>query len=181
MLLAVAAESAACNHSAANEARVRELNNRFATGGISRSNLGLVVRGYDASETSVAPSDPAWIMTALPALPGVVSSSLINSRIPYLFAGNRHLQGSNGVLGHVGVIFTMAAVHASLLCAYPRVRRASRKPLRPHAPLTARSGPVAGRGLNLRAVRPRSQRAMHQWLRWSTAHTAGQPGEFEAQ
>ena len=101
--------------SCAVNATVDLLNARFA----SSQHHGVVMRAYDADPRLLPPAHPHWLARG-PHPSGVVSASIVNSRLPYLFSGNRALMSNSLEMGHVGVILSPAAVHASLLCVYPR-------------------------------------------------------------
>eukprot|EP00966_Prymnesium_polylepis_P286644 6621269-Prymnesium_polylepis.1 len=112
----------------------RRLNDRFAHGSSYNStNLGVTVHGFDA--ISLRDEEMReWIFLDAPAAKSqfapIVSASLINGRVPYLFLGNEeHLAVPGGedprseallTAGHAGVIYSPAAVEASLLCSYER-------------------------------------------------------------
>ena len=104
----------------ADEAIALALNRRFASGRPSNRlhEAGVLLRAYDASPSLHPPDNPSWITNG--PLDGVASASLVNSRMPYLFAGNAALlQAGELVNGQVGVVVSPSAAHASLACSYP--------------------------------------------------------------
>ena len=123
-IAAALAAVGACNDgSAAAEEIVRGLNQRFADGSpSSKLHLaGVVMRGHDGAMLTAGKraqhSNLHWITHE-----ATVSASLVNARVPYLFAGNQVMRGlPDGMLmGHCGVVISPAIAHKALLCSYPR-------------------------------------------------------------
>ena len=99
LMLAAGSPTKNCTRAYEHSSKVSELNRRFMNGRPAPNlhHAGVVMRGYDAAERVHSPHHPQWISRGGP-LAGVASASLVNARMPFVFAGNRDL---DKITGHV--------------------------------------------------------------------------------